>query len=87
MGCGLLYVASHFAGAMSTGLNATWPLFTFGVVACLPVFYSLIVELPSRVAPAAKSTYNILTAITIVSLAVYFVSRQWECCARKKGAE
>lgn len=69
IGCALLYVGALFAGAMSTGLNAIWPLFTFGVVALLPVFYALIVTLPPRVAAAAKGAFTTLSAITMVTLA------------------
>lgn len=35
-------IAAGFAGAVSTGTNATWPLFTFGFVAFAPVALNLL---------------------------------------------
>jgi bacteriorhodopsin len=38
----LVGVAAGFAGALSTGLHATWPIFAFAVAAFLVIIYSLL---------------------------------------------
>jgi len=38
----LLGIGAGFAGALSTGYNATWPLFAFGVMCGVPVASALL---------------------------------------------
>ena len=40
--CSLIMIFAGFAGAISLGVNATWPLFVFGFVAYFPVAVCLI---------------------------------------------
>jgi bacteriorhodopsin len=40
--CSLIMIFAGFAGAISLGVNATWPLFVFGFVAYFPVAVALV---------------------------------------------
>jgi bacteriorhodopsin len=57
----LITTAALFAAAISTGYNATWPIYVFGIVAALPVVYLVLFVWASRVASAGKSTAGIYT--------------------------
>jgi bacteriorhodopsin len=64
----LVMIASGFAGAVSSGLNATWPLFTFGCVALVPILYMLVTGFSGRAgqgAPGVKSAFNTLMGLTL----------------------
>jgi hypothetical protein len=70
----LVMIASGFAGAVSSGLNATWPLFTFGCVALVPILYMLATGFSGRAgqgAPGVKSAFNTLMGLTIFVWAGY----------------
>jgi len=42
MVCSAVMIAAGYAGAIDSGYNATWPLFTFGFVVYIPVAVSLL---------------------------------------------
>jgi len=50
-----ILVASLFAAAISSGYNATWPIFVFGVVASLPIYYTVLVTWMGRASTLSKS--------------------------------
>jgi bacteriorhodopsin len=62
-------VAAGFAGAVSYGTNAVWPLFCFSMAAFFPVMHSVIVTFPKYAASkseASKALYKKLQMITVV---------------------
>lgn len=72
--CDLIMIAAGFAGAVSGGLNATWPLFVFGCVAGLPIIYTLAVKFRASAAkatPEVAKTFNVLSLLTIVIWSAY----------------
>ena len=64
-------VAAGFAGSVSYGLNARWPLFCFGFVAFIPIAYMLIVKLPARAPKAAKGAFSTLSLLTVMMWSAY----------------
>ncbi len=64
--CDLLMIAAGFAGAVSTGQNATWPLFVFGMVAFLPVLYALFVTFPAAAAASGPKTAALFRTLAII---------------------
>jgi bacteriorhodopsin len=70
----LIMIATGFAGAVSSGHHATWPLFVFGLVAFIPVLNFLARTLPERAAqagPAVAATYRSLSFITVALWSLY----------------
>jgi bacteriorhodopsin len=72
--CDLLMIAAGFAGAVSAGQNAVWPLFTFGMVAFLPILYALLVTFPATAAargPKTAALFRTLSLIMAVTWTAY----------------
>jgi bacteriorhodopsin len=69
--CDILMVVAGFAGAVSAGANAAWPLFIFGCFAFLPILHFLIAKLPARAPKGAKSAFRTLSWLTIVLWSAY----------------
>jgi len=66
---GLLTIGSLFAAAISSGYNATWPIFAFGVCTSLPVFSMVLftwMARASHLSPATKSCYNTVAWLTAI---------------------
>jgi hypothetical protein len=67
-------VAAGFAGAVSSGTNATWPLFTFGMVAFLPVIHAIAVSFAAAAkarGPVTAALYNKLAILLVVTWSAY----------------
>ena len=72
--CDLLMVAAGFAGAVSSGYNAAWPLFTFGMVTFLPVLYALGVTFPAAAklkGPKTSALFQKLALLMAVTWSAY----------------
>ena len=72
--CDLLMIAAGFAGATSSGYNAAWPLFAFGMAAFVPVLHALAVTFPAAArlrGPNAASLFTKLAAIMAVTWSAY----------------
>ena len=72
--CDLLMIVAGYAGSVSTGQNATWPLFTFGMVAFLPILYALFVTFPAAAAlrgPKTAALFRTLAVIMAVTWSGY----------------
>jgi len=66
-----------FAGALSSGLNATWPLFVFGVAASIPIVIQVLSTWAGRAAglpAAAKTAYTVLSWFSFVLAIGYAVN-------------
>ena len=72
--CDLLMIAAGFAGSTSSGYNAAWPLFAFGMAAFVPVLHALAVTFPAAArlrGPNAASLFNKLAVIMAVTWSAY----------------
>lgn len=72
--CDLLMIAAGFAGAVSSGYNAAWPLFAFGMAVFVPVLYALAVTFPAAArlrGPKTTSLFNKLALIMAVTWSAY----------------
>lgn len=75
--CMWLTLAAGFAGAISFGTHAAWPLFTFGLVAFLYPIYTLLVTFTARATasntPAVKGLYNKAGILSAICWAAYVI--------------
>jgi len=72
----LVGIAAGFAGAVSGGYNATWPLFTFAVATFIPVFIALAFTFrraAHRSHPEIGKLYDILAFGSLVLYAGYAI--------------
>jgi len=58
-----LTTGALFAAAISSGYNATWPIYVFGVVAALPVAGLVLLTWSSRVVSAPAATKSVFTTL------------------------
>jgi len=70
MALSLLTTGALFAAALSTGFNATWPIYVFGIVAALPVAYSVLFVWAARATSAPAVTSKVYTALAWISFAL-----------------
>lgn len=62
-----LVLGAGFAGAISGGVNATWPLFTFGAVAFLFPFLTILVTYTVRATAAGGATKELYNRVGVIS--------------------
>jgi len=62
--------AALFAATISTGYNAVWPIFTFGVVAAVPVAYQVLFVWAARAASAPAATARIYSFLAWFSFVI-----------------
>jgi len=72
--CDIIMVVAGFAGVVSTGKDAAWPLFIFGMLAFVPVLYALLAtfkEAASYRGPKTAALYSKLAIIMAVTWSAY----------------
>ena len=72
--CDVLMVAAGYAGVVSTGTNAVWPLFAFGMAAFAPVIHAIAVTFNQAAAakgPRTAALYSKLAVLLIVTWTAY----------------
>jgi bacteriorhodopsin len=66
----LLVTGGLFAAAISSGANATWPIFAFAVVAAVPIVYQVLVTWAARAAAGPKATKAVYTVLSYLGFAL-----------------
>lgn len=59
----VITTAALFAAAVSTGYNAQWPIYAFGIVAALPVVFTVLFTWSARASSAPSATAKTFTAL------------------------
>jgi bacteriorhodopsin len=72
--CDVIMCVAGFAGVVSSGTNAAWPLFAFGMVAFLPIIHAIAITFNQAAAakgPRTASLYSKLAVLLVVTWTAY----------------